>query len=72
MRAKFRCQSIENFDGGSEQAKLQAVTSGYSEENSQFNTATPSGDLSIYIDNPKAKGFFKPGKEYYLDFTEAE
>ena len=42
------------------------------EENQRFNKASPSGELSITIDNPAAQGFLQPGKSYYLDFSPAE
>lgn len=40
-------------------------------ENKSFWDATPQGDLSMTIDNPSAAEFFKPGLEYYIDFSEA-
>jgi hypothetical protein len=49
---------------------MSAVTTG-SEENKDFNQYTPSGTFEMFVDNPKAKGFFKEGREYYMDFTEA-
>lgn len=62
MRAKFKCQSVQNFEH-SKSAQLTAVY-GNSEENKDFAKATPSGSFP-------AIDYFKPGKEYYLDFTEA-
>lgn len=40
-------------------------------ENAIFGMATPSGSVSLSIANPAAADFFKPGKKYYVDFTEA-
>lgn len=71
MRAKFYCDSVEENDG-SQEVKLSAIQSDDNPENQSFNTATPSGELSMMIDNPAAKGFFKPHSAYYLDFTPAE
>lgn len=71
MRAKFICDSVTNNRYPGQEAKLSAVM-GQEGENKDFNEATPAANLSIMIDNPKAKDYFKPGKEYYLDFSEAE
>jgi len=52
--------------------KLSAVyDSEHNTENNQFAQATPSGQLTMTVDNPNAKGFFKPGSQYYLDIQEA-
>lgn len=70
IRAKFRCNSVNNF-GTQEKAELSAVTDTGSEENLRYHTATPAGNLSITIDNPNVRGFFVPGLYYYLDFEHA-
>jgi len=69
-RAKFKCNSVTNY-GESEMIELQGVT-GNEGENKDFNKYTPYGELKMSIDNPDARGFFIPNKEYYLDFTPAE
>ena len=68
MRAKFRCQSNDG-DGNSKTAKLTTEYSDSPEDN-QFNEATPWGNIEIGIDKKGAMGFLKPGKSYYVDFTE--
>ena len=40
-------------------------------ENAIFGHWTPMADLKMSIRNPAAAEFFKPGKKYYLTFTEA-
>lgn len=40
-------------------------------ENAVFGKATPWGECVMGIANPAAKEFFKPGKSYYVSFTEA-
>lgn len=40
-------------------------------ENAIFGNATPWGSIQMGIANPTAKEFFKPGKSYYVTFTEA-
>jgi hypothetical protein len=73
VRAKFMCSQVTKSAWGSEIAECNAVMAKPGDpmgENAQFNKATPNGKLLITIDNPAVQGFFKPGKEYYLDFTE--
>lgn len=56
----------------SETPNLVAVYGGSSNvEDNTYAKATPSGGAKLQIDNDAAKGFFKPGKKYYVDFTEA-
>lgn len=69
MRAKFYCQSLTRYEK-QVIAELHAVTSG-SEENRSFAQYTPNAHLKITIDNPAVLDYFKPGGEYYLDFSEA-
>ena len=69
MRAKFRVEHVKHYSE-SEEAVMHAVYGG-SPENNQFSVATPSGELRMHINNPAALDLLKPGKEYYLDFTEA-
>ena len=67
IRAKFRCNSVRNFKD-SEVVELNAVCD---DRNKQWARWTPSGQVSIQIDNPDARGRFEPGKCYFLDFSEA-
>jgi hypothetical protein len=67
MRAKFKCESVTRFG-----YVMMAAVMDNSEENRDFNHATPAATLDMDIDNEKEFVFFKPGKEYYLDFTLAE
>lgn len=69
IRAKFKCSTIEVFEGG-ETVKLNAV-SDKEGTNATWSKWTPSGSLTMTINNPDALGRFTPGKEYFLDFTEA-
>lgn len=56
--------------GNSENVQLNAV---YAEEgvNKSWATSTPSGSLSLTIDNPGAQGFFHKDKEYIILIREA-
>jgi hypothetical protein len=73
-RAKFQCTSVtksKHWDGTGRfifNAKMTPVTSG-SEENKEFFAATPSGTIELGQFNEE---LFVPGKEYFVDFTEAE
>lgn len=40
-------------------------------ENTKFWEASPSGSFKLDCVNPKAVEMFKPGREYYIDITEA-
>ena len=72
MRAKFTCSSVTEHGYGNKTANLTAVYDDGNQENNQFAEATPSGTMEISIDkNAVAKDFLTPGKDYYLDFTEA-
>jgi hypothetical protein len=74
LRAKFSCTSVEPDPHG-ELVKLSAVhgtDDKDNEENNQFSEATPAGEHEMYVSNPDARGFFKTGVNYHLDFTEAE
>lgn len=71
-RCKFRCDSVTKFkhsqkEGFVYNAKF-GVVYGDSPENKQFFASTPTGQLEVGTISPD---HFEPGKEYYLDITEA-
>lgn len=70
MRAKFRVLSVTQYDH-SEDVALTALYSGTPEDN-QFAEATPSGKLEMMISAAGARGYFVPGRAYYLDFSPAQ
>lgn len=71
--AKFVCSEVTkrlHWDGSKRNlhtAKFTPVMSG-SEENKKFFEATPSGVLEI---GQFQEDLFTPGKEYFLEITEA-
>lgn len=76
VRAKMVCSTMETTDWGTtcaKQVKVSlAVVYGTQGENKDFTDATPSGSCSLAIkENFPASAFFKPGKKYYVTFTEA-
>lgn len=73
VRCKFRCESVhKRLDTGKEkrflyQFEFYAVYEG-SEENKKYFAYTPSGNLKV---GSFRDDLFEPGKEYYIDITEA-
>jgi hypothetical protein len=70
VRAKFKCTQITETEGGMKSVKLMPVSSG-SDENKQFFKYTPAGMIDLSTVNPDAAAQFKPGVEYFVDFTPA-
>lgn len=82
VRAKFRVTSVRpvqhtNHKTGEviqtqEVWEMQPVYSADpADENHTFWKATPSGSLTLNIDNPEAWGTWEQGQEVYLDLTPA-
>lgn len=67
MKARFTCGSkIPNiFKDGSVVCYFYAV---YDESNKEWAEATPSGSLTMVIDNPKAAATIIQGDTYELTF----
>lgn len=70
IRAKFTVESVNHLAYGDHIVKMSARYSDSPEDN-QFAKATPSGSLEMWVSNPDALDFLEPGKQYYLDFSEA-
>lgn len=69
IRAKMKCTNV-NKDEQHEYVALVPVF-GTSEENKTWSKYTPSGKLDLTISNTDAMGKLVPGKEYYVDISEA-
>lgn len=70
VRAKFYCSTVTPNEYGGTNVVLYPVTAS-SEENARFFNATPSGKVELVIsEGMAAANAFKPGAEYYVDFTE--
>jgi len=69
-RAKFKCEEVTLTTTGGV-IKLLPVTTG-NPENEKFFKWTPHGEIKIGTINPEVVKDFVPGKEYYVDFTQAE
>ena len=77
MRAKMRVGTVKLTEYG-EELEMAPVCgnkpfgpSGESEDNT-FARYTPSGQLGLTVNNPELAGKFKPGQEFYVDFTLVE
>lgn len=73
IRAKMSVSTVtRNADQSgnisSENITLQAVYGG-SEENKQWSKWTPSGTLTMTINNPDAFGKLLPGQFYFIDLV---
>ena len=69
IRAKMRVNSIHDF-GYSKTISLQCEYDNTIPEDQRFQKATPSGSITMQVDNPAAAARFAVGKTFYLDFTE--
>ena len=71
VKAKFKCTSVTEHEGGNKEAKFYPVHDAKG-ENADFAKYTPGGNLSLMISpETKASNYFKPGQEYYLTITAA-
>lgn len=72
--AKMQCQTLETheFQFGSNKKVTLGAVCGKDGENASFTKFTPSGACWMNIESmAPAAQFFKPGKKYYVTFTEA-
>lgn len=72
IRAKFKVSYVTHHEDGSEQVEAHAANGRANSANAQWAKMTPGGKLSMFINNPEAKGKFVPGKYYFLDITETD
>jgi hypothetical protein len=71
-RAKFTCHSVTQYSGGQADVKLGVVyDTNIQSENGRFTKATPSGEITMRVDNPEAAVQFIPGESYYVTFEPA-
>jgi hypothetical protein len=77
VRAKFRVTEIlnraVNYGGtaGSQESNYVKLSAVGDDLNKTWSKWTPSGELSMTINNPEAFSQFKLGQTYFLDFSEA-
>jgi len=83
MRAKMVISSVKRVVGVDSDVVSEELSAypvcgnnpfgpnGESEDNT-FARFTPSGQLSLTVNNPDLFGKFKPGQKFYVDFVLAE
>lgn len=71
--AKFRVTEIgpANGDGSNHLIRLNPVIDG-SEENREFYSYTPGGEIVLSTVNAAAAAYFVLEGEYYINFTKAD
>jgi hypothetical protein len=76
MRAKFQVQEVGYAIGGTKLSMCPVGASDYGpngeNEDNDFARYTPTGELRMFITNPEIKETFKPGDNFYIDFTRAD
>lgn len=72
VRAKFQCTQVARDVAGADVSLAVVYDTNLQTENGRFTKATPSGKITMRVDNPDAAIQFVPGKYYYVDFSEAE
>lgn len=74
VRGKFQVNKVSqvNWNKDVRVIELQALMDSTTEENRRFAKFTPSGTITMTIDNPSASDYLAIGKKFYVDFTEAE
>jgi len=74
IRAKFRVLSVTEdvYNAAARTIKLAPQYDQSIPEDRRFAQATPTGEMSIYVNNPAAVEELKIGKYFYLDFTPVE
>jgi len=70
VRGKFKVQETTKYAWPGTKIVLKAEYDTTIPEDLRYATATPSGTVEMYVNNPPAENFFIPGKFYYIDFTE--
>ena len=69
-RSKFKVETKDLGEQG--HVTLTPVySSDPNHENKAFWDASPSGSITLWINNPAGFATFEVGKEYYVDFTPA-
>lgn len=75
VRAKMTCNNLGQSSPGGAVNKVElgcVYSAADATENANFTKYTPWGGCTLGIDaDAPAASFFKPGKKYYVTFTEA-
>ena len=71
VRAKMVLTAVTDFNWGGKSLRFSTQYDASIPEDQRFQKATPSGEISMQVDNPAALAQFALGKAYYVDFNEA-
>jgi hypothetical protein len=69
VRAKFMLMSVKHMHWGGSEYQFSPQYDPSIPEDQRFAQASPSGSLTITVDNPAVHAAWKVGEQYYLDFT---
>lgn len=72
VRGKFKVTGTKKYENPGTAFVFGAISDSSTPENELYHKYTPMGNLEMFVTNPSAEEFFKLGKSYYLDFTEAD
>lgn len=72
VRAKFKVVAQTHYEHDLVEIKMSAVCDDTTEENRKFYKYTPSGTFAMQTNNKGVIDHMKPGKFFYLDFTETD
>lgn len=68
-RCKMRIDTVKLTSYGDEVTLSAQFDGPLSKEERAFSDATPSADFVLQIANPKLRGQYKPGQEFYVDLV---
>lgn len=74
VRAKFQVQSVKSMSWSATHKEITLAPQ-YDisiPEDQRYARATPSGSITMMVDNPAASDQLALGKFFYVDFTEVE
>lgn len=72
VRGKFTVSEITSYQYGSQKITLAAQYDPNLPEDQKYAKATPSGTITMTVDNPPAAEYLEIGKSFYVDFTKVE
>ena len=71
VRAKLFLASEETHSWGGKTLKFETRYDPTIPEDQRFQKATPTGSITMLVDNPAALAHFKLGQHYFVDFSPA-
>ena len=69
IRCKFQLVEVTEFVHGGRKYKFAPQYDTSIPEDQRFAKASPSGEFTIYVDNPEVHKEWKVGQYYYFDAT---